>query len=285
MLRRLIIFLLLSGFACAGAFAAPQQSGQPNYIDPVAGMEFVSVPGGCFKMGSANNEAGRFSDEGPQREICVDGFMISRYEVTNAQYRLLNPAHDSGSHEGKSLDGDTQPVVFVSWKEASDYAAWLSRKTGRKVRLPNEAEWEFAARAGTDKSRFWGDADKTSCRYANVGDQTAKENWQNWAQWPVFDCSDGYTVSAPVGSFKANPLGLHDMLGNVWEWTADWYAQSYAGLTASRGRVTVGRPTDKSLRGGSWYSGPKNARNARRSWDRPDSRCNSLGFRLVMDLK
>ncbi len=278
--------LLLVAVLCLGA--VPSRANQdrtegPEFTEPTTGMEFIRVEGGCFGMGSDPGEPGRYDDEGPQREVCVDTFMLSRYEVTNAQYRLLRPEHDSRSHEGESLNGEHQPVVFVSWNEAKNYARWLSGKTGRQFRLPNEAEWEYAARAGNQAAHFWGEDQSRTCRYANVGDRTAGNNWQNWANWPIFGCDDGYTVSAPVGSFAANPLGLYDMLGNVWEWTSDGYTDTYT--PGSRPLSGTGRSLSRSLRGGSWYSGPRNTRTARRSWSRPDSRCNSLGFRLVLALE
>lgn len=280
-LARLLLCLVCL-LLCATTVGAQQQE---IYVEPSTGMEFVHVEGGCFIMGSLDAEAGRFPDEGPQRQVCVDTYMLSRYEVTNAQYRQFDPAHESRSHEGKTLDADNQPVVFVSWDDARKFADWLSRRSGKHFRLPSEVEWEYAARAGSEASHFWGESEKIACSYANIGDQTAESTWDNWARWPVFGCKDGFTVSAPVGSFQPNAFGLYDMLGNVWEWTSDWYDESYAGLTASSSPMKPRISKDRALRGGSWYSGPRNARHARRSWSRPDSRCNSLGFRLALEIK
>ena len=278
-----ICFLLPPSYASAvgqPSAASKSSARSPEYVEPLTGMEFVLVPGGCFYMGSPLSEIGRYSDESQPHEVCVDDFMISRYEVTNAQFRKYQPQHSSRTHEGLSLDDDRQPVVFVSWQDSVEYAKWLSQEARQSFRLPTEAEWEMAARAGEEGPRFWdGDANR-ACKYANVGDRTAEKGWKNWARWPVFACEDGSTVSAPVGSYQANALGLYDMLGNVWEWTADWYDEAEKGDSPGRNDHIAG--LDRVLRGGSWYSGPANARLARRSWLRPKDKCNSLGFRLVM---
>lgn len=253
-----------------------------RYVDSMTAMPFVQIKGGCFKMGSPVTEQGRFPDEAGQGDVCVADFMLGRYEVTNEQYRKFKENHDSGSHEGKSLNGDNQPVVNVSWYEAKQYADWLSKEAGKKYRLPTEAEWEFAARAGSTMARYWGENPAQACLNAIVGDLTAELNWTNWARWPLFSCTDAYTVSAPVGTFEANAYGLYDMLGNVWEWTEDWYVENSAASNTKNNPRGPATGRDKTLRGGSWYSGPENIRAARRSWARSDSEIDSLGFRLVL---
>lgn len=260
-------------------------SGPQNYLDPKTGMEFILIKGGCYFMGSPSDEVGRWGDEGPQHEVCVDDFMLAKYEVTNLQYRLFQPNHACKPHEGNILDGDLQPVVDVSWKEAINYTRWMSKQSGSEYRLPTEAEWEYAARAGSNGGRYWGDVGTDTCDYANIGDRTAKLNWQNSAVWTLHDCIDGFTVTAPIGSFKANALGLHDMLGNVWEWTADWYSNGYDVQSPQDNPLGPPKGQYRVLRGGSWYSGPKNTRSARRSWFRPDSHTNSLGYRLAFSLE
>ena len=135
-------------------------------------MEFVWIPKGCYMMGSPASESGRSGDE-QQHQVCVEGYWLAKYEVTNSQYRMFKPSHDSGQYEGNSLNGDSQPVVMVDWNDATVFAEWLSQKTGKTFKLPTEAEWEYAARAGTTTARYWGDDDSQLCRHANITDRTA----------------------------------------------------------------------------------------------------------------
>jgi len=245
--------------------------------ESVNGMEFVLIKGGCFKMGSSLADKARTTDEMIQKDVCLDDFWIGRYEVTNAQYRRYRADHDSREFASHSLNTTKQPVVYINWYKAFDYAQWLSQKSGKQYRLPTEAEWEYAARGMTSSTRYWGDDQNQTCSFANVGDQTAK---QNAIGFKYHDCSDGYAVSAPVGSFKPNAYGLYDMLGNVWEWTSDWYAENPS--LASQNPQGPESGAYRVLRGGSWYSDPLYVRVSHRSWYRPDSSNNSLGFRLVM---
>jgi formylglycine-generating enzyme required for sulfatase activity len=142
--------------------------------------------------------------------------------------------------------------VCVSWQDATAYSDWLARKTHRKVRLPSEAEFEYAARASSSGSRYWGSDELGACRYANVLDQTALKfipGTQNWAAL-VHPCSDGFAFTSPVGSFRPNRWGLYDMLGNVWEWTQDCYHDSYLGAPAQGTAWTSGDCNFRVDRGG-----------------------------------
>ncbi|CAK8711227.1 hypothetical protein KKHLCK_00220 [Candidatus Electrothrix laxa] len=277
---------------------APVQSKpvQPKtWTEPITGMEFVRVEGGCFQMGQMEKEKKQliaevgqgdydsyFEDELPRHKVCVDDFWMAKYEVTNRQFRLFRPEHDSGEYKGKSLNGEKQPVVEVSREDARDYAVWLARQSGKKIRLPTEAEWEYAARAGTDTARFWGDAADDACRYANVADQTAKKSWPDWT---IHNCDDGYAVSASIGSFWANAFGLHDMLGNVWEWCADWYGEDYYASSSKDNPTGPSSGSYRVIRGGSWYDDPGCVRSANRSRSTPDRRGNGLGFRLALPVQ
>ena len=252
-----------------------------SYVDDLTGMRFILIKGGCFKMGSPQSENGRKDDEVSNYKVCLDDFWMSQYEVTNGQYRYFNKDHDSKKYFGIDLNRDTQPVVFVNWHDSVRYAAWLSRKTGKSFRLPTEAEWEYAARGGSVSAYYWGDEQTQACAYANVGDQTASQN--NVRVEPQ-QCTDGFAASAPVGSLKPNAYGLYDMLGNVWEWTADWYDENNQGMKKNNPKGPESGQF-RVLRGGSWFSSPEYVRAAKRSWYRPDSHNNSLGFRLVMTTK
>ena len=255
---------------------AKPQPGQ-NYTEPMTGMELVWIPSGCFTMGSPVTEKGRSTNEIPH-QVCLQGFWMSQYEVTNAQYQRFEPGHDSGSYESHSLNGPDQPVVRVSWQEAVAYADWLSGKTGLRFRLPTEAEWEYAARAGRTGSSYWDDPNQ-ACRYANIYDETARKTRPfPWANYP---CEDGQSMVAPVGKYAPNQFGLYDMLGNVAEWTCSEYDSAYAGgETRCADPGTVGGR--RVLRGGSWSDYPELLRFAYRFPTVPGNRKFDYGFRLVL---
>lgn len=254
--------------------------------EPATGMEFVWIPGGCFKMGSPSNEPGRDADEGPVHEVCLDGFWMGKTEVTNGHYRKFNVNYDSQYYRGHSLNGDDQPVVFINWYKAKVFAKWLTEQNRSRYhfRLPTEAEWEYASRAGTTTARFWGSDPEETCRYANVADLTAK---REWSYWKVHNCDDGYEVTAPVGSFEPNAFGLYDMLGNVFEWCEDVYKDNAYRDHQGKNPVYKGRGSYRVIRGGCWYSWPNGVRSAGRSDHPPEGgdqkryRDYFLGFRLV----
>ncbi|PNU18649.1 hypothetical protein C2E25_16505, partial [Geothermobacter hydrogeniphilus] len=254
------------------------------YTDPTTGMDFVLVPGGCYQMGSNNGG----SDEKPVHEVCVDAFYMGKYEVTNGQYRKYKSGHDSGSYKGNTLNRDQQPVVMVSWEDATAFARWLSGKSGKAYRLPSEAEWEYAARGGTRSARWWGNNPDQACGNANVADRTAKRmiadqtGKRKWSDETIHNCDDGYAVSAPVGHYKANPYGLYDILGNVWEWCQDWYDSGYYGNSPRNNPQGPSSGSDRVLRGGSWGSNPGHLRSADRGRNWPGYRSSGLGFRLAL---
>lgn len=176
-------------------------------------------------------------------------------------------------HVGFSQN-DQHPVVCVSWMDVQSYISWLNENSIGGYRLPTEAEWEYAARAGTQTAYFWGNGvDSKACRYGNVNDK----NWANG-----FPCDDGYKYTAPIGKYRINNFGLYDMTGNVWEWTCSKYDKAYAGgekkciskNRANNGDVFV-------LRGASFDNTPPDARVAYRSGDRSWDRNDSGGFRLA----
>lgn len=259
-----------------------------NWTEPLTGMEFVWVPSGCFMMGSPENELGRnVSRESPQHQVCVDGFWMGKYEVTNRQFRMLHRRHKIKKYKGLRLDQDSQPAVQVSWNWANEYAQWLSDRTDYVFRLPTEAEWEYAARGGTSTARFWGENPDDACSYANVADLTTTEKWG----WSItHDCDDGYAVSSPVGSFAPNPFGLHDMLGNVWEWVGDVFVSDAYSQPNRRNNPLVTHSGSlfypeafRVYRGGSWSVVSQSVRSAVRYWEAPYFRDDTLGFRLLRE--
>ena len=264
----LLIFLL---FTCVNAAHA-----ESPYVDPSTGMKFVFIKGGCFQMGDSVGEGE--PSERPAHEVCVSDFYLGQDEVTNGQFKKFRPQHNSGKSQGISLDEEKQPVVNVSWEDAVGFAQWLSQKSGQTYRLPTEAEWEYAARAGSNQSRFWGNNPNEACTYANVADLKAKEHREKWT---VFSCNDGYAVSAPVGSFKPNGYGLYDMMGNVWEWCEDVYnSEAYTKLPKDN-PLYAGYGEYRVMRGGGWSNGPLGIRSSHRVGLSPDFGHHSLGFRLV----
>lgn len=279
--RRFVFVLLVAVSAVSTAYAADSKGNLAVagkiWREPTTGIEFVWIPKGCFQMGSPASESGRDSDE-HQHLVCIKGYWLGKYEVTNAQYRQFKLSHDSGQYEGNSFNDDTQPVVDVSWNDAVAFAEWLSKRTGKTFKLPTEAEWEYAARAGTKTARYFGDDDAQLCRYANIADR-ANKVLTGFAD--SYDgCDDGYKVSAPVGRFAPNSFGLHDMIGNVWEWTSSRFGSGY--VSPEKRAETKDMSRWRVIRGGSWNLKPLHARAADRYGRVPEHRTIGIGFRLAM---
>lgn len=281
--------------------------------DGSEGPEMVAIPAGDFVIGSPDSEAGRFTNEGPPRPtVKLKAFALGKTEVTVDEYRRFVKAtgyktdaeRDAGGNAGcKTLEdgkweyragrywdntgfsqGGKQPVACISWNDAKAYVKWLAERTGQGYRLPSEAEWEYAARAGTKTARYWGDNPDDACRYANVADQTKNPWGSEWSE-PRHNCKDEYWFSAPVASFKPNAWGLYDMMGNVWEWAEDWYHDSYNGLPPDGSAwVTGGEQKYRVLRGGSWNNSPRDVRSAVRGIDVPGNRFGNAGFRVARTL-
>jgi formylglycine-generating enzyme required for sulfatase activity len=269
-----------------------------TYREPVTGMEFVLIEGGCFMMGQQKvesiditEEMGQrqykryYDDEKPAHKVCVKGLWIAKHEVTNRQFRLYQDGHISKHYKGYSLNGDEQPAVYVSWNQAQAFAQWLAVQnvTGKTFRLPTEAEWEYVCRAGTESARFWGDDSDEACRYGNVYDRTAKRG--DTVSVVNHDCDDDFVVTAPVGSFDPNPYGIYDMLGNVWEWVEDdYHKEGYKAHSFEDPLYKSGNPdANKARRGGAWSDAPASVRCANRGNRSPNRKNNKIGFRLVME--
>ncbi len=229
--------------------------------------EMVALEGGCFKMGTDKGEP----DEQPVHEVCVSPFKMDKFEVTQREFQLKMGTNMS-LYKGADL-----PVESVTWIEADQYC------TKSNKRLPTEAEWEYAARAGSSTEYAWGDEFDTS--QANYCDKACAENLKD------NKASDGFPVTAPVGSFPANAFGLHDMAGNVNEWVADWMEEKYYMLSPKKNptgpvrseRVMRGGTNTKVLRGGSWSNGAPELRSANRKALWVDYRIEDLGFRCAAD--
>ncbi|VFM95688.1 MAG: Formylglycine-generating enzyme, required for sulfatase activity, contains SUMF1/FGE domain [Candidatus Kentron sp. G] len=261
----------------------PGQTFRDKLKDGSLGPKMVVIPAGEFLMGSPEGEKGRNADEGPQRRVRIAKFALGVTEVTFAEYDRFVLATRGAT--GRELPDDAgwgrgrHPMIDVSWKNATDYAEWLSRETGQDYRLPTEAEWEYAARAGTTTRYFWGDDDASACTYAN-GYNVSGKNVHDF-RWGSLSCDDGHANTAPVGSFRPNGFGLFDMSGNVYEWSCSLYKGSYDGFDQ---RCTSNRADgSRVLRGGSWFNGPRQLRSANRFRGLPDSVGDIVGFRLARD--
>ena len=262
----------------------------------------VVVPAGEFLMGSDRRDDESDDDERPRHRVRVERFALGVHEVTKDEYGAFVAATGRGSGDRcYSMDGDGRwdwreeaswrspgysqagdhPVVCVNWEDAQAYAAWLSAQTGRAYRLPSEAEWEYAARAGTTTRRYWGDDPDEQCAYGNGADRTAKRRFGGWT---VADCTDGALWTAPVGAFLANPFGLHDMLGNVWEWVEDCWHGDYEDAPRDGSAWTRGDDCGRRvLRGGSWFrrSGGPPLGRPRQVRCRGTGSAESVGFRVA----
>ncbi|SRR6266571_1223502 len=264
--------------------------------------EMVVIPPGRFAMGSPHSEAERYADEGPVHSVAISGrFGVGRYEVTKGQFaRFVQERGYSASRgcyvwNGNNIEQDaskdwrnpgfrqtdTEPVVCVNWDDAKAYAQWLTQKTGKPYRLLTEAEWEYAARAGRQESRPWGDNPNEGCRYANVADYSTKTGVPGAGGWVVHHCSDGRAYTAPVGSYRPNAFGLYDMIGNAWEWTEDCWNDNYAGAPSDGSAWASGNCGLHVLRGGSWHNDSHIARSAFRGRYDTRFRRDNHGFRVA----
>ncbi len=232
--------------------------------------EMVVIPAGRFRMGDLNGGGG--ADEKPVHEVRIaKPFAMGRYEVTFAEYDRYAQAtgKTKPDDEGWGRRGN-HPVINVSWQDAQGYAKWLSQETGQRYRLPSEAEWEYAARAGSTTIYYWGNS--PSGRHANADEDDG---------WP----SDGYELTAPTGSFIPNQFGLYDMSGNVWEWVEDCRRKNYRGAPVDGSAWVSGGDCDgRVLRGGSFNTTPAGVRSAHRAWVGAVYRLTNFGFRLARTL-
>lgn len=226
----------------------------------------VVIPAGSFLMGSPAGEGA--DDEHPQHRVTLaEPFALGKYEVTFEEYERFASAKARKHPEDRGWGRGRRPVINVSWKDARDYAAWLSEQTGKRYRLPTEAEWEYAARAGSQTAYWWGQAiGKGNANCDGCGSQ-----WDD-------------KQTAPVGSFKPNPWGLYDTAGNVWEWEQDCYHDSYQGAPEDGSAWEEAGCPRRVIRGGSWSYPPGLVRSAGRRGVGPGYRGRGLGVRLAQDL-
>jgi formylglycine-generating enzyme required for sulfatase activity len=270
-----------ASFAHAGCHGVEAQVGsdmrclkpKDTFRDCAECPEMVMVPAGSFIMGSPMSEEARLDNEEPRRMVIIARpFAVGRFEVTFAEWDAcvvagdcLHRPDDAGWGRGR------RPVINVSWNDITNaYLPWLSRKTDKTYRLLTEAEWEYAARAGSQTKYAWGD---------EIGKNVCNGCGSQW----------DYKQTAPVGSFQANAFGLHDMHGNVWEWVADCYTDSYANASSDGEAVPEVAGCERVLRGGAGYDvtgyfAPESLRSAKRRSDAPQKVFKDSGFRLARTL-
>ena len=323
MKRAASVFSLVLGIGIPGPATAIAQADAGSDSVMVAGTvfrdcpscpEMVIVPAGTFIMGSAESERGRLRAvydeegtaitwtsidevelpveegqrlvvvEGPQRYVTIESpFAVGVYEVTFDEWDACARAGGCGGviPDNEGWGRGRRPVVNVNWDEAQAYVRWLSQETGHEYRLLSEAEWEYVGRAGTETARYWGETPSDQCRFANGADSVGLASYTEWRTVP---CSDGYAETAPVGSYEPNAFGLHDVLGNVWEWTQDCWNERYAGGPLDGSAWESGDCSTRGTRGGGWGNAPEQLRSAGRSRTPVGDRYSALGLRVARSI-
>jgi formylglycine-generating enzyme required for sulfatase activity len=249
-------------------------------------------------------------DELPHKVRITKAYYLGAYEVTRGQFQRFvqhtsyvseaerdatggwgyNPT--LGDFQGRDpryswkdagfAQSDDHPVVNITWNDAVAFCQWLSRREGRTYRLPTEAEWEYACRAGTASRYAFGDDPEALTRFANVFDAASRDAFPGWVRYAL-PSSDGYTFTAPVGRFRPNAFGLHDMHGNVWEWCSDWYRDDYYAVSPVDDPQGPASGHLRSRRGGAWHSFALYARSSYRNFNTPRSRYPNLGLRVLLE--
>jgi len=325
-MKKISVLLFLAGvvlvvqsavFSQQAQKAANQQTVVPkafpaSFTEPVTGMEFVLVKGGCYAMGDTFGD-GAPASELPVHEVCVDDFYLGKYHVTNEQFKKFidatryrttaevqgtglsmesgNPVKSTGDwYQGANWQHPqwpsdnietkmNHPVVQVSWHDAKAFAQWLIEKTDKNFRLAYEAEYEYAIRNGGKRHKYaWGDGPISG----NVPDVSLTKIITERKKGVLRDYDDGYAFTSPVGSFKPNELGLYDMTGNVFSWVEDWFNKEYYGSSPKNNPRGLAVQGDKIARGGSWSMNPWMLRASCRYDLPPDTRKHDIGFRLAM---
>jgi len=274
-------------------------------------LKVAYIPAGKFMIGSPVTEKDRNVNE-LQHEVTISKpFYIGVTPVTVNQFKVF--ATDSGYKTGAERAGESRgvqikdgkisfsniydcswrspgfdqtgdhPVVQVDWNDAKAFCDWVSKKTGKTVVLPTEAQWEYACRAGMQTAYYWGDNPDDGKGWANCADQSLKRKLPDGSdkcQWTFFNWDDGFPFTSPVASFKANAFGLYDMTGNVSQWCQDYYGEY--GKSAVRDPTGADSGAIRVLRGGAWYEGPRNCRSAYRNSEFIEGRASGIGFRVVV---
>ena len=266
-------------------------------INEALSLSFVQIPAGSFTLGDAQGQA----DEKPLQPVKLAAFYMQRHEISRAQYAAFAkqqqvPSRGCWYFNGKwqydkklnwqnpgYAQAPNEPAVCISWQDVKAYINWLnSHSKAYFFRLPSEAEWEYAARAGSASTYFWGEKAASLCDYANSADQSILRLFPNFSAAP---CHDGFERSAPVGSFLANPWGLYDVYGNAWEWVQDCWNERYDKSRADGQARQSGDCARRVFRGGGWGDIPRFARSGIRNRTAAHKAKDDIGFRLVVELR
>jgi formylglycine-generating enzyme required for sulfatase activity len=264
--------------------------------------EMVVIPAGTFTMGSPDTEIGRYDDEGPQHRVTISRpFAVGKFTVSVDEFSHFVDAtgYDTGPMCYSRLNGDWKnkkgvswkhpdyaqgtrnPAMCLNWDDSHAYARWLSEKTNATYRLLTEAEWEYAVRANSTTPYFFGTDATKVCQYGNVADRAAKKRYPNWS---VIACNDGSVFTSAAGTYQPNAFGLHDMIGNAWQWLEDCWNPSYAHAPADGSADLSGECSRHVLRGGSWDSNETMVRSANRRRNFPTLRNFNDGLRVARPL-
>ncbi|MDE0286684.1 MAG: formylglycine-generating enzyme family protein [Gammaproteobacteria bacterium] len=276
--------------------------GHADYVGPILGLKCTDSHEEVTSLSRGVGEA-----EASTRTVTVPGFKLGKYEVTVSRFRAFVEATGYRTDAERDADGyagcvseqsegdwdwvpnrswrdpgypveDDQPVACVSWNDAQAFIDWLNEKAGGNFRLPSEAEWEYAARAGSVTKYHFGDSESELCKYANHADRSTDFEWRNES------CSDGVgRRAAAVGSYQPNGYGLYDMHGNVWEWVQDCWNDDYEGAPTDGSAWTGGDCGRRVVRGGAWGLNARHLRSANRDWNDRTDRSSNVGFRLAQD--
>ena len=294
---------------------------RPSLLTNSIGMKLKLIPAGEFQMGSGksaeeiarlfDSKAEYHKDEHPQHRVRITKpFYMGVHEVTVGQfhefvraegYKTESERDGEGGYGWNKAEGkfegrdpkynwrntgfsqdDSHPVVNVTWNDAVAFCKWLSGKEGKQYRLPTEAEWEYACRAGTTTMYYCGDDPEGLARVGNVADGTAR---RQFSEWTTISADDGHVFTAPVGQFRANDFGLYDMHGNVYEWCQDWYGEQYYAISPSADPKGASSGSSRVLRGGSWNYVAGYCRSANRDRLTAGNRSIDDGFRLLCEFE
>ena len=258
------------------------------FQDCDAAPRMAVVPAGTFRMGSPESEVYRRANEGPQREVAIPApFAAGVFEVTFAEWRICvrMGGCDARMPDDEGFGQGRRPVLNISWRAAQRYVQWLSELTGKRYRLLSEAEWEYAARAGSSGAHY-GESEADLCEFASVYDEADSQFHDFDFQFDeIVSCNDGFAGTAPAGSFRPNAFGLYDMIGNAAEWTQDCFNPDYSGGPADGSAWESGLCFLRVARGGAWFYGREGNRSAARfrriSW----GATSVSGFRVARDLE
>ncbi len=286
--RTILVVAVVVSFFFA---SAPEAfSAKDVWVDPTTKMEFIWVEGGCFMMGDDYGDGWR--REKPLHNVCLDGYYIGKYEVTQAQYEEVTGENPS-TNASMFTNTDDYPVTQVSWLDIQEFIKKLNEKSSIEYRLPTEAEWEFAARERGKKMRYSGGDELGSLGWyrLNSDDSYDPKKWnEKDEEGNIVDyfSTEEYREKArnslthKVGTKNPNKLGIYDMSGNVWEWCNDWYEAEYYSNSPKENPKGPEDGDSRVLRGGSWYSVSWDSRCSVRFRYEPFFKNSSVGFRLTL---